>query len=353
MVHPLDDFDLIKRFDTNEMLKVIESFPEMSLDALKTVETYNLKIDKKDFRNVVIAGMGGSAIGGVLLRDWLQPTCHTPIIISKQYKLPSYVNENTLLLAVSYSGNTEETLSALNEAKIKQSSIIVFTSGGKMASYAEHEGIPCVKLPGGFQPRAAIPYQFFSLAAIARKIGLVDGAWSEVDETINLLNTLRSEMKLESPYASNLAKQIAFQIKGYIPFIYGSSIHEGVAYRWNTQINENSKIPAGSSSFPEAFHNAVMASEADSELLKNACAIFLIDPYEQKETAAKIQVFREIMSRRFGRLIEIHARGKDRLSRIMSALYIGDFVSTYLGLLYGRNPSSIDSINELKRTQVK
>ena len=182
MVHPLDDLGLIKRLDTNEMLKVIESFPEMSLDALKAVEHYNLKVGKKDFRNVVIAGMGGSAIGGILLRDWLQPTCHIPIIISKQYNLPAYVGENTLLLAVSYSGNTEETLSALYEAKTRQSSIITFTSGGKMSSYAEQEGIPCVKLPEGFQPRAAIPYQFFSLAVIARKIGLVNEAWSEVDE---------------------------------------------------------------------------------------------------------------------------------------------------------------------------
>jgi glucose/mannose-6-phosphate isomerase len=320
---------------------------------LKSVEGYNLKVERKDFRNVVIAGMGGSAIGGILLRDWLQPTCHIPIIISKQYSLPAYVNEDTLLLAVSYSGNTEETLSALIEAKTRQASVITFTSGGNMANYAKHEGIPCVKLPEGFQPRAAISYQFFSLAAIARKVGLVGGAWSEVDETINLLMKLRSEMMAEIPYDSNLAKQIASQLKGYIPFIYGSSIHEGVSYRWNTQINENSKMPAGSSNFPEAFHNAVMATEADAELLKGVCAILLIDPYEQRETATKTQLFRDIMARRFGRLIQVHTYGKDRLSRIMSALYIGDFVSAYLGLLNGKDPSSIDSINELKRTRVE
>jgi glucose/mannose-6-phosphate isomerase len=353
MVHPLDDSTLLKRLDTNEMLKVIESFPESSLNALKAVEGYNLNVEKKDFRNVVIAGMGGSAIGGILLRDWLQPTSHIPIIISKQYTLPAYVNEDTLLLAVSYSGNTEETLSALIEAKTRQASVITFTSGGTMANYAKQEDIPCVKLPEGFQPRAAISYQFFSLAAIARKLGLVEGAWNEVNTSINLLVKLRSEMASHSPYDSNLAKQIASQLKGYIPFIYGSSIHEGVAYRWNTQINENSKIPAGSSNFPEAFHNAVMASEADAELLNRVCAILLLDPYEQKETAAKTQLFRDILARRFGRLIEVQAYGKDRLSRIMSTLYIGDFVSAYLGLLNGKNPSSIDSISELKRAHMK
>lgn len=352
MVHPLDDVTLLKQLDKNEMLKVIEAFPENSLNALKIFDGYDLKVNKKTFRNIVIAGMGGSAIGGTLLRDWLQPTSPIPISISKNYSLPAYVNEDTLLMAVSYSGNTEETLSALVEAKKRQATIITFTSGGNMAKYANQEEIPCVKLPVGFQPRAAIPYQFFSLAVVARKVGLVEGTWSEVDESIKILRKLRSEMNIESPYDRNMAKQIASQLRGYIPLIYGSSIHEGVAYRWNTQINENSKIPAGSNNFPEAFHNAVMASEADAVLLKHVCAILLTDPYEQAETAAKIQRFRDIMSRRFGRLIEVSAFGKARLSRIMSSLYIGDFVSAYLGLLNGKDPSSIDSINELKRSNL-
>jgi glucose/mannose-6-phosphate isomerase len=349
MANSLDDSELIRRLDPGGMLQVINAFPEYCLEAVKATEGYEISVGRRDFRNVVVAGMGGSAIGGTLLRDWLQPTCRTPIIVSKHYGLPAYVDGDTLLYAVSYSGNTEETLSALAEARKRGATVVAFTSGGKMLDYAKSKGFPCAVLPGGFQPRAAIPHQFFSLATVSEKLGLVGDAWVEVDEAILNLKKVKAEMGPGCPAERNTAKQIASQLKGFIPFVYGSSLHEGVAYRWNTQLNENGKVPASSSYFPEAFHNAVMASEGEPGLLRDVCVVIIHDPMEPPETAAKIGRFRGLVRKRFGRVIDIDARGTGRLSRILTALYIGDFVSAYLGILNGKNPSATASIDELKR----
>jgi len=155
-------------------------------------------------------------------------------------------------------------------------------------------------------------------------------------------------MKPETPAGSNPGKELAMRIKGYTPYVYGGSLHEGVAYRYQTQFNENSKSPASSSAFPEAFHNSVMAREAPKELLERICALVLRDPQEEEATASRIDKFTELLAERFGRIVKVEARGEGRLARIVSALYIGDFASAYLGLLYGHDPSSNDSIDKLK-----
>jgi glucose/mannose-6-phosphate isomerase len=160
---------------------------------------------------------------------------------------------------------------------------------------------------------------------------------------------MRAELAPESPLESNPSKRLADVVKGYIPVIYGSSIHEGVAYRYSTQFNENGKSPAWAGIFPEAFHNSVMAAEAEPGLLERLCVVIIHDPAESPEMAAKIGRFREIVGRRFGRVVDVHARGRGRLARILSALYIGDFASAYLGILYGRDPSTTGSIDALKR----
>ncbi|MBN2335011.1 bifunctional phosphoglucose/phosphomannose isomerase, partial [Candidatus Bathyarchaeota archaeon] len=152
------------------------------------------------------------------------------------------------------------------------------------------------------------------------------------------------------PTDSNPCKALAESVKGYTPFVYGSRLFEAAAYRYGTQFNENSKSPAAASFFPEAFHNSVMAREAPPELLRNTCAVILRDPKESEETAAKISRFTDLMAESFGRVVEVEAHGEGRLARIVSALLIGDHASAYLGILYGRDPSSTDSIRTLKGT---
>ena len=329
------------------MLNVITALPESAEDAIVDAEKVNLRVRR--FKNLVVAGMGGSAVGGLLLRDWLMQTSRVPIVVSRDYSLPGFVSRDTLLFAVSYSGGTEETLSAFEEGKVKGAKMVAFTSGGELEKRARASRIVVYKLPAGFQPRAAIAHQFFTLAVAARKAGITQDSWWEVREAIDVLKTLREEMRPETPQRSNPAKKLAEELRGYVPLVYGSRIHEAVAYRWNTQLNENGKSPAGSSFIPEAFHNAIVAGEADKELLKTVCAVFLLDPAEGKHLAAKTRRFRDIIKPSFGKVLEVQARGEGRLARMLSALYVGDYVSAYLGVLYGKDPSTVESIDRLKR----
>jgi len=342
----LDDLEKINQIDMRGMLSVISAVPESAEEAVVLAEKVNLRVRR--FRNLVIAGMGGSAVGGLLLRDWLQQSSKVPIVIAREYSLPGFVGKDTLLFAVSYSGDTEETLSTFEEGKVRGAKIVAFTSGGELEKRARAEHVTVYKLPSGFQPRAAIAHQFLSLVVAARKVGIAEDSWWEVREAINVLKVLREENRPETPQRSNPAKKLATELYDYIPFIYGSRIHEAVAYRWNTQINENGKSPACSSFVPEAFHNGIVASEADKELLKRVCAVFLLDPAEGEHLTDKTRRFMEIIKPCFGKVLEVEASGEGRLARMLSALYIGDFVSAYLGLLYGKDPSIVESIDRLK-----
>jgi glucose/mannose-6-phosphate isomerase len=344
---PLDDIDNIRRVDPRGMLDVITALPESAEDAIEAAEKVNLKVRR--FRNLVVAGMGGSAVGGLLLRDWLQQTSKVPIVVSRDYSLPGFVGRDTLLFAVSYSGGTEETLSAFEDGKTKGAKIVVFTSGGELEKKAKDSRLTIYKLPVGFQPRAAIAHQFLSLVVAAKKAGIAQDSWWEVREAIDILKAMREEMRPETPQSSNPAKKLAKELRDYIPFVYGSRIHEAVAYRWNTQLNENGKSPAGSSFIPETFHNAIVAGEADKELLKKICIVFLLDPAEGDHVTTKTRRFIDIIKPSFGKIIEVKARGEGRLARMLSTLYVGDFVSAYLGILYGKDPSIVESIDRLKR----
>ena len=329
------------------MLDVITAIPESAEDAIETAEKVNLKVRR--FKNLVVAGMGGSAVGGLLLRDWLQQVSPVPIVVSRDYSLPGFVSRDTLLFVVSYSGGTEETLSAYEDGKAKGAKMVAFASSGKLQEKAQFAHNAIYKLPTGFQPRAAIAHQFFTLAVAARKSGITDDSWWEVKEAIDVLKVIRGEMRPEMPTWSNPAKKLAEDLKNYIPIVYGSHIHEAVAYRWNTQLNENGKSPAASSFIPEAFHNATVTSEGDPEVLKHLCAVFITDPMEVKHLAAKTRRFMDLLKPGFGKILEVQARGEGRLARMLSALYVGDYVSAYLGILYGKDPSTVESIDCLKR----
>jgi len=347
MNSPLDDLEHVGRIDPRGMLDVITALPESAEDVLETAEKVKFKFRR--FRSLVVAGMGGSAVGGLLLRDWLQQTSPVPITVSRDYGLPGFVGRDTLLFAVSYSGGTEETLSAYEEARQRGAKIVAFTSGGELEKRARASRLTVYRLPTGFQPRAAIAHQFFTLAVAARKAGIAKDCWWEVKEAIDTLKVLREEMRPDVPTKSNPAKKLAEDLKGYTPIIYGSHIHEAVAYRWNTQLNENGKSPAASSFIPEAFHNATVASEGDPAVLRHLCAIFLTDPMDGERLAAKTRRFMELLRPGFGKILEVQARGEGRLARMLSALYVGDYVSAYLGVLYGKDPSTVESIDRLKR----
>jgi len=344
----LDNVEHVLSIDKDGMLAEIARFSDNAEKAI--IE--GLQVDlggEYDCSSVLIAGMGGSAVGGLLLSDWLLYSTKVPIQVSRGYHLPGWVNERTLVYAVSYSGNTEETLSQYHEARGKGCRVICFCSGGELEELAKKNGDSLVYFPKGVQPRAAIPFQFFSLAAVSKKFGLIeDGQYEEVLETLSVTKLLCDSMKVEVPTDENMGKQLANILKEYVPFIYAPRQFQAVAYRYSTQFNENSKSPAATNFFPEAFHNSIMAREGSEELLCTNCAVVIRDPLGDERLGKKISVSNDLMSEKFGRLVEVQAVGKALLTRMMSALLIGDFASAYLGVLYGIDPSTTDSIVALK-----
>lgn len=345
----LDDPEYVQDLDSNGMLKAITDFPHSARTAMDNIEDLEINIHGVDYSSILVSGMGGSAVGGLLLRDWLYDNLKIPIIVNRAYHLPAWVDDKTLIYAVSYSGNTEETLSQYEEALERGCTVICFCSGGQLEEKANENGQVLVKFPMGHQPRAAIPFQFYSLAGVTRKIGLIsDVKWGEVSESIEVVDKHCSEMNPDISLDSNPGKKMAEAIKGYVPFIYAPRLFNSVAYRYSTQFNENSKSPAGTNFYPEAFHNSIMAREGAETLLKRLCAIIIHDSEGDGRLNKKIDFSIELMSKTFGKTIDVQTRGESNLARMMSALIQGDYASAYLGILYGVDPSSTESIRILK-----
>ena len=346
----LDNLNILNSIDKSSMLENLEKYPEHCLHAIQLAESINLeKLNIKNYSSIAFLGMGGSAIGGQLISDWLHEESQIPIIVNRGYNLPGFISKNTLVFAVSYSGNTEETLSAFKKACEIGCDIVVITSGGKLETKALERSITCIKIPGGRQPREGIPYQFFIPATILKRLGLVTDSWNQIYQTIHLMQEIKDEYKTDTGIEKNRAKQLAIQVNDTVPFVYGPIFCEGVSYRFTTQLNENSKIPATSGVFPEAFHNSIMASEGSEHVLEPLSFIIIRDPTGEEKISEKIDSFIQIIQEKVKLLIQLETRGSCKLERMFSIIYLADFVSTYLGILNRHDPGTTDSINRLKK----
>ena len=357
----LDNLKRIADIDKDGMCRVVERFPEQCEDAINI--TRDLKIQKEvkiagklpikygKPRNIVVVGVGGSAIGGNLLKDWLKNTLPVPIEVCRSYHLPAYVNEKTLILVVSYSGNTEETLSAYLEAIEKGCMTIAFTSGGLLQRFSEEFGTPLVRLPTYYpQPRSAIAHLFFPLISPLEKLKLIPSVGEEVKEAVTVVTKLREEVRPEAPVSVNPSKRLAIDLKGSIPFVCGFDLYEGVALRIKTQFNENSKIPAKAEFFSELNHNEIVGWTGVDGLTKNFAVILIQGDQEPTEYRTRIDITRKLVFDKGAKnVLEIRAKGKGRLARMLSAMYVGDFASVYLAILYQINPTPVAIIDELKR----
>jgi len=232
--------------DKANMIELLEEFPQKMRDALRLGEEFPFFTPDptftRNFKNIVVLGMGGSAIGGDLLSDYLADEISIPLVVIRGYDIPKFVDENSLVFAVSYSGNTEETLSALRGCLEAKAGIIALTSGGKLADLTQKNNLPVIKVPVGIQPRAAISYLFFPMLKALERLGLIKEKGGDIEETFNILLKLSKEYSAKSSLKNNFAKKIALSLYQHLPLVYGSEgLLEAVAMRWKTQINENSK----------------------------------------------------------------------------------------------------------------
>jgi glucose/mannose-6-phosphate isomerase len=356
----LDDLERIKSIDGDGMRNHLGRLPEFCEDAIERADKLeipslvkisgDLSIQYTRPKKIIVAGMGGSAIGGSILKEWLRETLPIPIEVPRSYTLPAYADKDTLVFAVSYSGNTEETLSCFLEALERRCMIIATTSGGMLQEYCQGIGIPLVRLPGGYPPRSALPYLLLPLATSLRKLGVPLSLDEEVKEAITVLREVGEEVKPDTPVSKNQAKGLALGLEGYIPLIIGSGFYKSVALRMKTQFNESSKTPAKTEVFPELNHNMMVGWTERRDLTGKFSVILLRDQQEPTEIRERIEATRSlVLDEGAARVLEIWSRGRGRLARVLSTLYVGDYASFYLAILYGVDPTPIPVIEELKR----
>jgi len=354
----LDQEEGIKEIDKSEMLKICVRIPEDCVEAIKRAKETKIprevkisgsaSITYKQPQRILIAGMGGSAIGGEILRDWLLDQVPLPIEVCRDYTLPIYADQNTLVFAVSYSGNTEETLRSLVDAIRRGCMVITITSGGHLLSLSKKLRIPYLKIPEGMPPRAAIPYLFFPLPVLVKKVGLPLEMEEEIAETVEILQKLRKETAPQTTTDNNPSKKLALELVDTIPIVYGFGPYEAVAHRWKTQFNENSKVPSYWAVFPELNHNEVMGWEAPEALTRRFSVILLRDQDEAPEIRRKIEVTKQLALYKAQRVLEVSARGRGKLAKIFSLLHMGDMTSVYLAILRRTDPALVRTIDRIR-----
>jgi len=355
----LDKPEEVKKIDKSNMLNLCVKAHEDCQDAIQRAKKIKIpnevKISKKitiKYRkpqNIIITGMGGSAIGGEILQDWLRDKLPIPIQICRNYTLPAYANRNTLVFAISYSGETAETLNAFIDAIRRKCMTITISSGGHLLSFSKNLQIPHVTIPSGRPPRAAIPYIFFPLPILLEKMDILSNIEKDTEETIRVLKKVSEENSPHIPTKKNMSKTLALELKETIPVVYGFGQSRAVAHRMKTQFNENSKLFSTYNVFPELNHNEVVGWEAREDFAKKISVILIRDHDEPPEIKHRIEMTKMLALHKAQKVLEIYARGKGRLAKMFSVLLVGDLVSVYLAILRGIDPAPVKTIDLIKR----
>jgi glucose/mannose-6-phosphate isomerase len=335
--------------DQSNFYQFICDFPKQIESSYHLLENLDFKRYKISYENIVIAGMGGSAIAGDLLQAYLKDDINLPIIVSRNYSIPTFVSSKTLFIACSYSGNTEETLQSYKKARQKKAKTIGIASGGTLNKLASRSKIPFIQIPGGYPPRQALGYMFFALIHLFENLGLIKTKEKEIKETIKMILDIRERNHPKTTHSHNFCNHVAQKLYKKIPVIYSASEYlNPIVTRWRNQLNENAKILSFSNVFPELNHNEIMGWEGPKDLLRDFSIIFLRDSSEHPRNQKRLDITKEILQRNRFQIFEVFSEGNSLLSRIISLIYIGDWVSYYLALLYDKDPYRIDSINFLK-----
>jgi len=357
----LDDKKAIVALDPSGSFMDESAFPENLRKAVKNVKAFKLPNKVKVGRSlinysqsvnkVVFAGMGGSAIAGDLVRDWLDADMCIPMETVRGYHLPAYVDEDTLVFLISYSGNTEETLSCMLDALNKGSRIISISSNGALQRVNKTLSLPVIGLPKMAAARVSFPYLFAPIPYILAKLNLLpfEKVEREIAAATRTVDRLTKDYAIEVPFEKNVVKRAAVQIFGTVPVIYCHGPYRSVGLRFKTQVNENCKLPARFDVFPELNHNEIMGWEASKKILKHYTLILLRSPDEPREVQTRIEALKKkFFEKNAKSVLEISAQGENLLARMLYLLFTADMISLYLAVLHHRNPVASQTFQILK-----
>jgi glucose/mannose-6-phosphate isomerase len=345
----LDDLAVHRRLDTGAMLLAIEAFP----DHLRQAPVLAEQVDWLSYKpttpaGVCVCGMGGSAIGGDLVRSYWESESPVPMVVVRSDHLPEYINRFWMVIASSYSGKTQETLSAVDDARRKGSNILALTSGGRLSELARSCGWPSIVVPGGMMPRAALGYSFGPVMFALIRWGIVPDRALQLAEAVSQLSEARTGLGLSTPMPANSAKQAAAALTGRYLCIYGTTgFTDVVAMRLKCQFAENSKAVAFANSLPELNHNEIVGMDASAD--PSRYAVVIVRSGEEPPAAQKrLEWVTNRLSKRGIPVVMVTALGDTRMARMLSLIQFGDYVSYYLAIAMNQDPTPIPAIESLK-----
>lgn len=329
-----------------EMFEMVLGLPGQMAEAGLTARKAALG-PRRRFDRVFVAGMGGSGISADIARGLLEQETAVPVAPCRDYTIPAAVTGDSLFIAVSYSGNTEETLAAFEQAAGRGCRMVAITGGGKLAEFAGRRGVPVVSIPPGLPPRAALGYLFASLLVTLERLGVCHSYRKDIEETVGLLERRKQAWRRR-------ARSLAGIIRDRLPIVYSTSrLLDAVAERWRCQLNENAKVMCHVNAFPEHNHNEIVGMGAPEFLPKRSVVVALVDSGTHPRTRLRLGHVLDITRGTYARAVTLESNGESALARVFSLLMLGDLVSVELAALRGVDPMPVTRIDELKRRMAR
>ena len=335
--------------DPDNMYQSIYDFPDHIAQALDIGRTINFHNTYDNIQNIVIAGMGGSAIGGDVVKLLTKNELKVPFVISRNYKLPNWVNENTLVICSSYSGDTEETLDSFDDSLNKGAKIIGISTGGTLTKLLIGNKLDVVTIPSGLQPRAALALSFVPMLCLLNKLGFISSnSIKDLKSTVSLLNDFRD--KYYNQNEQNPTYAIAQRIYKTIPIIYGENEYTGIiALRWKGQLSENSKMLAFCNDLPEMNHNEIVGWENNNTLMDNISVIWLKDKDDHPRIISRQTATKDIIGKIAANHEVVSLQGDTQVERLLHLVHFGDWLSYWCAILHKTDPTPVKKIDHLKR----
>ncbi|MGE5225022.1 MAG: bifunctional phosphoglucose/phosphomannose isomerase [Omnitrophica WOR_2 bacterium] len=344
----LDNYAAFTQIDTQNMLAQIDGLPDQLQAAWQSGLQNPLPV-WQGIERVVLAGMGGSAIGADLLSAYIAPACPVPVVVHRNYGLPAWARgPHTLAICISHSGNTEESLSAFEVASEAEMRCLAIATGGALAEAAEKAGVPLWKFEHHGQPRAAVGFSFGLLLAALTRLGLIPDPSQEVSTAVAAMRSQQVHLAAQSPATQNLAKRLAGQLIGRWITVFGSDLLAPVARRWKGQINELAKTWAQFDLLPEADHNSLAGTLNPEDLLDRSMALFLSASSDHPRNRLRAELTRKALMLEGINTDSVNAIGENPLAQQWTCLHLGDYVAYYLAMAYEVDPTPISVIADFK-----
>jgi len=324
-----------------KMHDLVAAFPQQLLRALEITRKAAISPPSREIRHILITGLGGSGIGGTIVGEWFRDALAVPVIMSKEYHIPAFVDGHTLVIACSYSGNTEETISSLNLAIKAGAQISCITSGGKVAEIANNHGFDIVNIDGGRPPRSCIGYALVALMKVLQGKGLITNAYEkEIEISAEMIEKEQEELM-------SAARTTAELLEGKIPVIYADAAMEGIAVRFRQQIDENAKMLSWHHVIPEMNHNELVGWRGEYPRI---AVVFLRNDNDDPRNQLRMEFVSRVVKPYAGQVLELWSHGESSIQRGLYLIHLTDWVSCYLSDLNGKDAIEIDVINRLKDT---